>query len=383
MAPDAVTETTSTVDFRMPSLGSDMDSGIVLRWRVEEGDQVHKGDILLDVDTEKSEIEVEVWQDAVVAQILVQPGAEVAVGTPLAQLGVGLQSGPRTTEPSTAEAAASVVIDPAPQPVAVPPSPVVVDHGPSTALPSPRMVYWPTATPSPGTGDGPATREPLSRPARRQAVVASLMERSIREIPHFHLTSEIDLGNTLAWLEAANDAAAPPERILPAAVLLRATALAATIHPGFNGTWTDGTFTGSEHVHMGVAVHIRGGGLMTPVLANADSMDLVTVMAELRGVVGRARAGRLRSTDTTSSTLTVTNLGDSGGDMVLGIIQPPQVALIGFGRISNRPFVVADQVVPRPTVMATLSADHRANNGQTGAAFLATLAELLASPEEL
>jgi pyruvate dehydrogenase E2 component (dihydrolipoamide acetyltransferase) len=383
---------TSTVDFNLPSLGSDMDGGRVIRWRVAVGDSVHKGDTILDVDTEKSEIEVEVWQDAVVSEILVPEGAEVPVGTTLARLSVGAGAPlaapsemPSPTPPAPSETPSPT--PPAgessePQVAAVTSPPPV---GPSSPLPTPRTVYWPSPISAHRAPPAPAVVgvESLSRSDRRQAAVASAMERSNREIPHFHLSAEIDVSAAIDWVESTNSTRPPPERILLAALLLAASARAAKARPRLNGTWTDGVFRPADSVQLGVAVHIRGGGLMTPVLPDANQMELTTLMVELRGMVTRARTGKLRSTDIGEPTITVTNVGDGGADSVFGLIRPPQVALVGFGRVRDRAVVVDGQVVVRPVIVATVSMDHRVNNGHTGSAYLDTLAKLIRSPEEL
>jgi pyruvate dehydrogenase E2 component (dihydrolipoamide acetyltransferase) len=374
---------TSTVDFNLPSLGSDMDSGTVIRWRVAAGDAVHKGDTILDLDTEKSEIEVEVWHDAVVSEILVPEGAEVPVGTTLARLTVGAGAPPAPSE--TLSPNPPVGESPEPHVARVTSSPPSPPDGPSALLPTPRTVYWPSPGSARRAAPAPAVAavESLSRSDRRQAAVASAMERSNREIPHFHLSAEIDVSAAIDWLESTNSTRPPPERILLAALLLAASARAAKARPGLNGTWTDGVFRPADSVQLGVAVHIRGGGLMTPVLPDADQMELTMLMVELRGMVTRARTGKLRGTDIGEPTITVTNVGDGGADSVFGLIRPPQVALVGFGRVRDRAVVVDGQVVVRPVIAATVSMDHRVNNGHTGSAYLETLAKLVRAPKEL
>jgi pyruvate dehydrogenase E2 component (dihydrolipoamide acetyltransferase) len=412
------TETTNVVDFTLPSLGSDMEEGTVLTWLVAPGDHVNKGDVLLRVDTEKAEIDVEVWHEAVVLELLVQRGETVPVGTTLARLESG--AAPATDEPPTAVAPLTdeppAAIAPptavAPQIVAVPPAassresasveateveprpkvPVVAE-GPkvgSTAVThaTPRMVYWPAAHLQQPVSTAPvrqagrsATDDTRSRADRRQSAVAALMERSNSEIPHFHLVRQVDLTVSLAWLERRNNAVPPGNRILPAALLLYAVARAAANSP-INGTF-DGESIDADQVDLGVAVHVRGGGLMTPVLPAADAMALDTLMGELQVMVGRARSGRLNSRDMTSATLTVTNLGDSGADVVLGVIRPPERALVGFGQIAERPVVLDGELAARPTVQVTLSADHRVVNGQAGARFLDALETVLSQPDNI
>jgi pyruvate dehydrogenase E2 component (dihydrolipoamide acetyltransferase) len=214
--------------------------------------------------------------------------------------------------------------------------------------------------------------------------IAGLMARSKREIPHYYVATTIDLSAAIAWLRNTNDDRPPAERLLPAALLLKATALAAREVPALNGVWTDEDgFRPSETVHLGVAVSLRGGGLIAPAIHDAARLTLDELMAALRDLVDRTRSGRLRSSEVADPTITVTNLGDQGVDEVHGVIYPPQVALVGFGRVAERPWAHGGMLGVRPTVRATLAADHRASDGLIGARFLAILDRLLQTPEEL
>jgi pyruvate dehydrogenase E2 component (dihydrolipoamide acetyltransferase) len=198
------------------------------------------------------------------------------------------------------------------------------------------------------------------------------------------VATTIDLGAALSWLRTVNDQRPPAERLLPATLLLKATALATRQVPALNGFWdeVDG-FLPSDAVHLGVAVSLRAGGLIAPAIHDADQLTLDELMAALRALVGRVRSGRLRSSEMADPTITVTNLGDQGVDEVHGVIYPPQVALVGFGRIAERPWARDGMLGVRPTVRATLAADHRSSDGLVGARFLATLDRLLQTPEEL
>jgi pyruvate dehydrogenase E2 component (dihydrolipoamide acetyltransferase) len=209
------------------------------------------------------------------------------------------------------------------------------------------------------------------------------MARSNREIPHYHLRTDIDLEAALTWLTAANEERPVAERILPAAVLMKAVALAVAEHRELSGFWIDDSFRPADGVHLGVAVSLRGGGLVAPALHDADLRSIEELMAGLRDLVTRARTGRLRGSEMSDPTITVTNLGDRGVEVVHGVIYPPQVALVGFGRISTGAAVVDGAVVPRRRVAATLAADHRASDGQIGARFLVTVDRLLQTPEDL
>lgn len=215
----------------------------------------------------------------------------------------------------------------------------------------------------------------------RQAVGA-LMDRSKREIPHYYLSTTVDLAEATRWLRDRNRQLPVAERLVPAALMLKAAAVAAREVPQLNGWWTDG-FTPAPAVHLGVAVALRGGGLIAPAIRDAADLPLPELMARLRDLVARARSGRLRSAETSDPSITVTSLGDQGVEAVFGVIYPPQVALVGLGKVVERPWAANGMLGVRPVVTATLSADHRASDGATGARFLSALDRLLQQPEEL
>jgi pyruvate dehydrogenase E2 component (dihydrolipoamide acetyltransferase) len=229
-----------------------------------------------------------------------------------------------------------------------------------------------------GAAAGPASRAT----AVRQAIAAA-MSRSNREIPHYYLATDIEVSGVLAWLERENAARPVAERVLIAAVFLKAVALALRESPELNGFWVDEVFRPAPAVHLGVAIALRGGGLLAPALHDADTLPLVALMRTLRDLVQRARTGMLRSSELIDATVTVTNLGDLGVQTVFGVIYPPQVALVGLGRVTERPWAQAGMLGARPVVTLTLSADHRASDGHTGARFLTAVARLLQAPEQL
>jgi pyruvate dehydrogenase E2 component (dihydrolipoamide acetyltransferase) len=233
----------------------------------------------------------------------------------------------------------------------------------------------------------PAPPAPTTTPPRAAAgirdTIARLMARSNREIPHYYLTQTVDLQAALAWMGDRNRELPVGERLLPAALLLRATALAVRDVPALNGFWVDGAFVAGSGVHLGVAVSLRGGGLVAPALHDADRLGVVELMAALKDLALRTRAGTLRGSELSDPTITVTNLGDQGVESVHGVIHPPQVALVGFGQVQRRPWAVDGLIGVRPLVVATLAADHRATDGFTGARLLDRIDRLLQRPEEL
>jgi pyruvate dehydrogenase E2 component (dihydrolipoamide acetyltransferase) len=213
--------------------------------------------------------------------------------------------------------------------------------------------------------------------------IAAAMARSKREIPHYYLGAAIDLSRALAWLEAANAGRPPAQRLLLAVLLLKAVARALGKTPELNGFYGEGGFRPSERVHVGMAVALRGGGLVAPAIHDTDRLSLDELMEKLRDLVARVRAGGLRSSELSDPTITVTSLGERGVDTIFGVIYPPQVAIVGFGAPGPRAWPTAEGVASRPVVTATLSADHRVSDGHRGALFLAEVDCLLQDPEAL
>lgn len=382
----------------MPSLGSDMEAGTLLEWRIAPGDAVSRGDVVAVVDTFKGAIDVEIFETGVVEEILVPVGEKVPVGTPLARLRVEgeVAAAPVAAVPAAPVPAAAAVASPAAVPVReaggrLRASPAArqraaaagVDlatlrgSGPQGALTLADVERAIAARPA------ARAMAPAERLAGMRQAIAAAMLRSKREIPHYYLGTTLDMARALAWLEEENARRPVTGRLLAGVLLLKAVALALRQAPELNGHWLDGGFRPGSGIHVGTAIALRGGGLVAPALHAADAATLDQLMAELRQLVQRARAGSLRSSELADATITVTSLGEQGVDTVYGIIHPPQVALVGFGRIAERPWVVDGRVVARPLLQATLSADHRASDGHRGARFLALVESLLQEPETL
>jgi pyruvate dehydrogenase E2 component (dihydrolipoamide acetyltransferase) len=207
------------------------------------------------------------------------------------------------------------------------------------------------------------------------------MTRAKREIPHFYLSHEIDLQSAQERLSAVNAARTPDRRLLMGALLVRATVRALAKVPELNGRFEAEPYAPSEAVHCGIAVAMRGGGLIAPAILDAGGMDADAIMEAMRDLVARTRTGRLRNSEITRGTITVSSLGETGVDALFGVIYPPQVALVGFGAPRLRPMVHAGGVAPRLAVTATLAADHRVADGRRGALFLAEIDRLMQEPE--
>jgi pyruvate dehydrogenase E2 component (dihydrolipoamide acetyltransferase) len=224
---------------------------------------------------------------------------------------------------------------------------------------------------------------PTEPAARMRHAIAAAMAQAKREIPHFYLGATIDMTRALAWMAPENTRRPVAERLLAAALLIKAVALALRDVPELNGYWIDGAYRPGAGIHPGVAVSLRGGGLVAPAVHDADRKDLTAIMATLRDLVARARAGGLKSSELSDPTITITNLGEQGVEIGYGIIYPPQIALVSFGRIVERPAVIDGQVQVRSMLAATVSADHRAVDGHRAGLFLAAVDRHLQDPEHL
>lgn len=369
----------------MPALGADMEKGRLVQWRVAPGARVKPGDVVAVVETQKGAIDVEIFLDGVL-QDLVPIGTELPVGAVLARV--------RAEGEARAAPAAPDAVQPVPAGSRAKASPAArrragelgVDldglrgTGPDGSISVADVERAAQGGPAPAAA--PAVPRGFD-PAQMRVAIGAAMARSKREIPHYYLTQAIDFGPAERWLAAYNAEREPAQRLLPAVLLLKATAVALAQVPQFNGFFREGQVELSPAVHVGWAVAVRGGGLVVPAVHDADRRDLAQLMAALRDLVQRARSGGLRSSELSDPTVTVTNLGDRGADGVLGIIYPPQLAVIGFGRIAPRPWVADGMLVVRPCVQASLAADHRASDGHLGARFLAALDAALQQPEQL
>jgi pyruvate dehydrogenase E2 component (dihydrolipoamide acetyltransferase) len=215
-----------------------------------------------------------------------------------------------------------------------------------------------------------------------RTAIAAAMSKSKREIPHYYLEKKIDVSKATDWLIAKNKEKSVQERLLPVVLLIKATAKALTDFPELNAVWQNGLQLKKE-IHIGFVVSLRNGGIIVPAIHNADIKSLDEIMADLNDIIPRARALKLRSSELSDATITVTNIGDGGADMIFGVIYPPQVAIIGFGNISEQPFAEKGMLGIRTSIFATLAGDHRATDGLTGSRFLVALNNHLQNPEAL
>jgi len=369
----------------MPSLGADMQEGTVIEWSVKPGDPVKRGDIIGVIRTEKADIEVEVWEDGVIDQLIAKPGDTLPVGAVLAVIGGERQPAekPPTPAEKPTERAERIKISPLARRTA---QELGVDlahvqgTGPQGAITKDDVER---AAPAPAPAAAPAvvTAAPAFEGMRR--AIAAAMARSNREIPHYYLETRIDMDRALRFLASENQKRPVQERLLDVVLLIKAVALALKEIPELNAYWIEDRLEVKESIHIGFAISLRRGGLFVPAIHDADKKTLSGMMEAIRDLITRARAGRLRGSEITDGTVTITNLGDLGVETVHGVIYPPQVALIGFGRIVESPWAENGMLGIRPVLTATLAGDHRATDGHRGAQFLTALHRWLQEPEKL
>lgn len=398
------------IEFLMPSLGADMEAGTLVEWRVKPGDTVKRGDIIAEVDTQKGLIEIEVFDEGVIGELTIKEGTKVPVGTMMAII--------------NPEGSIETIKEISPEPAELQPTEekIIVqeekfEERKIKASPLAKRIAADNnidLSQITGSGEnGAISKEDVDRaiaqrteiqkseiaeakPQQEAAVsdklasqleairsaVAAAMSKSNREIPHYYLEKSIDMTNALAWLREANSQRTVRDRLLPVALLIKATAKSLLEIPDLNAVWENHLLIKKE-INIGFVVSLRSGGIMIPAIHQADTKNVSELMQALNDIIPRTRTMKLRSSDLSDSTITITNLGEGGADTVFGVIYPPQVAIVGFGSISEQPFAENGMLGIRPVLNVTLAGDHRATDGLTGSRFLAALNKHLQNPGSL
>jgi pyruvate dehydrogenase E2 component (dihydrolipoamide acetyltransferase) len=411
----------------MPRLSDTMEEGVVSSWHKKPGDKVSVGDSLVDIETDKALMEYEAYEDGVLGEILVPEGATAPIGTPIAVLVTdGAAPAPASSAPAEAArvpvtAGAPARTEPAPSAPATrngrsrpPSSPLarriarendidlsaLTGSGPggrivradveAAALDSAVRSAPPSAPPPPAPAAAPAPsaqaaqapaedddveRVPLSRIRK---VTARRLAESMRTAPHFYLTREVDVEELLAFRATLN-AALAPAKVSVNDLIVKACATALRANPVLNVSFTEEHLLVHKRVHVGVAVALEGG-LVVPVVRDADRKSVSAIGAETRELAGRAREQKLTPQEMSGGTFTVSNLGMFGVDAFTAVINPPESAILAVGATRKDVVFRDGEVVPRDRMTVTLSIDHRACDGATGAAFLGELVALLENP---
>jgi pyruvate dehydrogenase E2 component (dihydrolipoamide acetyltransferase) len=402
--------------FIMPSLGSQMIEAKLIQWHVQPGDTVKKGDIIGEIDTEKGLIDVEVFEDGVITELVAKEGEVVPVGSVMAVINGREKAEEVKVKPSetpkgkkeevqsdgeqkviTRKAATEKRETLKQRPKASPLARRVaedlnIDLKKVTGSGSGGTIHRKDveAFAQQKTADETFEKEldmaehisKAEAKSMRQSIAAA-MSKSNKEIPHYYLETDIDMKAALEWLSDENKNRPIDKRLMPPMLLIKAVANALAEAPELNGFWTDEAMHIEEGIHVGFAISLRQGGLVIPAILNADLKSLDEIRSDFVDMVTRAREGHLKSREISSATITITSLGERGAEKVYGVIYPPQVALLGFGNITDRPRAVEGSIGIRPTLSVVLAGDHRATDGHTGSRFLEKLNDQLQHPEDL
>lgn len=384
------------IEFRMPNMGADMEAGTLREWLVKPGDDVKRGDIIAVVETQKGLIEIEIFEEGIIHSLLIKVEDKVPVDTVMALL-----------TPLGKESEKPIEIKKEIQPVkANEPEKTINEvhiHPSFKASPLAKRIaeeYKIDLNQIKGTGEnGAITKDDVQKVINEKKpetyvkaasdstepmrmAIAAAMSKSNREIPHYYLETKVDMSKALSWLAETNNQLPVKDRLLPIVMLIKAVAKSLIDVPDLNGIWENGLQRKND-IHIGFVISIRGGGLMIPAIHHADKKSLVEIMQTLNDIIPRARNLKLRSSELSDSTITLSNLGEGGADKVYGVIYPPQVAIIGFGSITEQPWADSGMLDVRPVVTVTLAGDHRATDGHTGSRFLVALKNYLQKPGDL
>lgn len=380
------------IEFRMPSLGADMEDGTLIEWKKKTGDAVKRGDCIAEVETQKGLIEIEVFDEGIIDEILIPEGTKVPVGTIMAMIkpsSVSLETKPTTLQPTEEKITEPILIENIEE-KSIKVSPLARRIASDNRIDISKIK---------GTGeDGVITKDDVEQAIRQQkstetakklpstetirAAVAAAMSKSNREIPHYYLEKKINITQALVWLKEQNKERKVTSRLLPVVLFIKATAKTLTGFPDLNAVWENG-LQPKTSINIGFVLSLRTGGIIVPAISDANLKSIDEIMETLNDIIPRARALKLRSSELSDSTITLTSLGEGGADSVFGVIYPPQVAVIGFGSISEQPFAENGMLGIRSVVSVCLAGDHRATDGLTGSRFLSALDTNLQNPETL
>jgi pyruvate dehydrogenase E2 component (dihydrolipoamide acetyltransferase) len=386
----------------MPQLGADMTEGTILRWRKGEGDMVERGEVIAEIETDKANVEIEAFEGGVFRKALASEGDVIPVGGLIAIIAGAdddisrYKSAPAATRPAADGAGAnaepadrarrrSQPEDGSRQRV----SPVARRLADELGVdlrnvrgtgPDGRIVRRDIEEASRQISGSTTTTQPHAPASRMRQAIARRMSQSKREAPHYYLLIDIDMTDAMTFRAEFNASIPEQERISVNDLIVRACALALRAHPEFNAT-IEGEQPTRHDDRQNVCVAIAlEDGLIAPALLDAASKSLARIASETKELVARAKGGHLRPDELTAGTFTVTNLGAYGVETLIGIIQPPQTAILGVGSVMSQAAVRNGEIVVREMMKMALSADHRATDGAQGARFLAEIKRLLEQP---
>ena len=405
----------------MPSFGADMATGEIAKWNVKEGDKVARGDIIATIETMKGLIDMEVFDEGTINKLLVKQGEEVQVGIPIAELNLIKDShiitpiitndalnntdaeGEEIADAAETAEVPAVAIKTVSLPIDSPTLAAGLKISPAArAKAQQQNIDWQNLKPN-SEKDGPIlmadilklaehsqiqtdsdqVHKPKDGLASMRKAIAAVVSRSKQEVPHYYLQQDICLDQAHRWLSQHNQSAALTDRILINALLYCAIAKALASFTQFNGFYINGEYQARDVVHLGNVINLRKGGLVVAAIHNAHTLSPTQMMDKIKDQVIRAKEGGLRMSEMQDATITVSNMGERGVDSIQSIVFPPQVAIIGVGRVRASPWIVDEKVVSANIATLTLAADHRVSDGHTGARLLNKIDSFLQKPKAL
>lgn len=404
---------------QMPKLGFDMREGVLVGWMKEIGEMVNKGDVVAEIESDKATLELESQVSGILLAVLEEADAVVPIGANLAIVGEEgedvsgmLTDGGDEAEEAPAEESGEASDEPvvATQaavegefPGGVKSTPVarrvarehgvdlreVNGSGPAGRVRKRDVENYltskPAATPAPTITHEPLVAGPESEEVpttRLRQAIARRMTMSKTTIPHFYVTTEIDVEAALALRKQINAAIAPDNKVSVNDMIVKASALALRDFPNINASFNDKTLIRHNRINVGTAVAVEGG-LLTVVQQNTDVTPLAKVASDNREMIGRARSGKVHADDVSGSTFTVSNLGAFDVDHFIAIINPPEATILAVGSAKQMPVVVDGELTIGWRMKVTLSADHRVTDGAEAAQFLQQLKAILEEPVRL
>jgi pyruvate dehydrogenase E2 component (dihydrolipoamide acetyltransferase) len=406
----------------MEALSPTMEEGRLVKWSKKEGDAVKTGDTLAEVETDKAVMELVARADGALIKVVVQEGQTVPVGNVVAYIGTagekvngsgeqGAGSGKREAGSVASVAAPTPAPKAAPAPIPAPIPVPVGDTGRVKASPLARRIAQDTGVDLHAVvGTGPGGRvvkkdlegrpvqagaalpglRPLPAPrsgspyedvplTQIRKTIAKRLATSLGPIPHFFLTTEVDMERAAEAREAINKQLGDQGKISFNDIVIKATALTLAKHRACNAWFQDDHIRYWNDVHVGMAVAVEDG-LITPVIRNADLKSMLAIGQEAKVLAGKARERKLQPTEYTGATFSVSNLGMFDIDQFTAVINPPEAGILAVGSIVQKPVVEEGKIEIRRRLRLTMSCDHRVIDGATGAAFLKTLKQMLENP---
>ena len=424
------------IEVTMPQMGADMTEGTIVKWLKVVGDSVNRGEMIAEIETDKANVELEAFESGTILKLVAEEGEVVPVGEVIALLGEPNEAAPEVDRKPPAVSPAKREIEPevkaaGPAPAAAPAVTTVSarEEAPAEATTADgRIRISPVArkiaadagldySALKGTGpDGrilrkdvenaisagsgtpaaaPARREPATAPTPRPAAaaltgglskmrqaIARRMTQSKTTAPHYYLTLDTDMTAALEFRAQINANATDEQRVSINDLIVKACAIAIERHPKFNAEFHDTGLTMHERINVCIGIAMDDG-LIAPAVLDCQAKSLGRIAIETKDLINRAKSGHLKADEYSEGTFTITNLGAYGVETLIGIINPPQAAILGVGSVMPKPVVKDNEVVVRQVMKVALSADHRVTDGAEGAVFIKEIQNLLEAPAAL